>query len=295
MEIQATGWRKFGQNRTYLADSQGKRLGWIDNKTSELTVESIPHRVILEEWVRCTASAGTLPLDTVPDSVVRAEPKAESVTKISEAWIDLNSNAPGQGVRALATEKRHEMNARSRFWTAVALALDVKSDERAWRKGAEGEETVGSRLNRLTNDGWFVLHSVPVGNKGSDIDHVVIGEGGVYTINTKNHPGKKIWVAPHQIRVDGIVEPYLRNSIFEGKRASRFLSAEVGWEVSVKPILVFLTGSFFPNVVIKKMPEDVLILDRTDIPKAFLRATKRLTPDQVGQVYEAARRSTTWR
>lgn len=295
MEIHATGWRKFGQSRTYLADSLGNRLGWIDNKTSELTVESNLHRAILEEWVRGTASTRTLAIETLPESVVGIEPTAEPVVNISEAWIDLNLNTPGQGVRALATEKRDHMRARSRFWTGVALALDVKNDERAWRKGAEGEEAVGSRLNRLIKDGWFVLHSVPVGNEGSDIDHVVIGEGGVYTINTKNHPGKKIWVAPHQIRVDGIVEPYLRNSTFEGKRASHLLSAEVGWEVPVKPVLVFLTGTFFPNVVVKKMPDDVMILDRTDIPKALLRAQKRLTREQALQVYEAARRSTTWR
>jgi hypothetical protein len=295
MEIQATEWHKFGQNRTYLADRQGKRLGWIDNKTNELTVESNPHRAILEEWIRCTSSGRALPIDTLPESVVSIEPNVESLTNFSATWIDLNLNAAGQGVRALATEKRDKMRERSHFWTAVAVALDVKSDERAWRKGAEGEETVGARINRLTKDGWFVLHSIPVGNNGSDIDHVVIGEGGVFTINTKNHPGKKIWVSPRQIRVNGIVEPYLRNSCFEGKRASRLLSAEVGWDVPVKPILVFLTGSFIPNVVIKKMPDDVIILDRTDIPKAFLRAEKRLTTEQVLQVFEAARRSTTWR
>ncbi|MBG6212216.1 hypothetical protein RCH23_000129 [Cryobacterium sp. CAN_C3] len=37
---------------------------------------------------------------------------------------------------------------------------------------------------------WTVLHAVPVGSGSSDIDHVVIGPAGVFTINTKNHTGK---------------------------------------------------------------------------------------------------------
>ena len=32
---------------------------------------------------------------------------------------------------------------------------------------------------------WHVIHSVP-SEKGADIDHVVIGPAGVFTLNTKN-------------------------------------------------------------------------------------------------------------
>ncbi len=53
-----------------------------------------------------------------------------------------------------------------------------------WNQGAEGELAVASCLARLGPE-WTVLHSIPVGNGTSDIDHVVIGPGGVFTINTK--------------------------------------------------------------------------------------------------------------
>lgn len=171
----------------------------------------------------------------------------------------------------------------------------MKTDERAWRRGAEGEEAIGARLEKLVGQGWHVLHSVPVGQRGSDIDHVLIGPGGVYTINTKNHPGKHIWVSPSQIRVDGQVQPYLRNSRFEGQRASRLLSAAVGWQVDVRPVLILLTRTLIPNVTIKSGgPTDVLIFDRIDVPRVFRRAPQRLTDVQVERVYEQARRSTTW-
>jgi hypothetical protein len=82
----------------------------------------------------------------------------------------------------------------------LARAFDVKTDERAWRVGAEA---VGGKLDQLTKLGWHVLHVVPVDNRGSDIDHVLIGHGGVYTVNTKTHPGKSVWVDRHAIKFDG--------------------------------------------------------------------------------------------
>ncbi|MFJ9084692.1 nuclease-related domain-containing protein [Streptomyces sp. NPDC102384] len=29
---------------------------------------------------------------------------------------------------------------------------------------------------------------------GGDIDHLLIGQGGVFTINAKNHEGKSVWI-----------------------------------------------------------------------------------------------------
>ena len=57
---------------------------------------------------------------------------------------------------------------------------------------------------------------------------------------------------------------------------------------------MFLTGTLIPNVIIKAAPDDVVILDRTDIPGAFKRSSRQLMAEQVSQIYEQARRSTTW-
>ena len=186
------------------------------------------------------------------------------------------------------------MRERTKVGAFLARTFDVKTDERAWRVGANGEETVGAKLDKLTKHGWHVLHAVPVGNRGSDIDHVLIGHGGVYTVNTKTHPGKSIWVGKYAIKVDGHSVPYLRNSRHEAQRAERLLSTTVGWPVPVRPVLVFLTGTLIPDVTIKQHPDDVTVLDRMDIPGAFKHAPKRLNADQVEAIFEHARRSTTW-
>jgi hypothetical protein len=54
-------------------------------------------------------------------------------------------------------------------------------------RGAQGEEQVGELLNELTGGGWRVIHDASLGR--GNIDHILIGPPGVFTIETKSHPG----------------------------------------------------------------------------------------------------------
>lgn len=213
---------------------------------------------------------------------------------VEPEWTDLAANRPGQAVRAEAEALLAQMKERSKVRTFLARALDAKTDERAFRVGADGEEAVGPRLERLVKRGWHVLHSIPVGERGSDIDHLLIGPGGIYTINTKNHPGKKIWVGEHAVLVGGQKTAYLRNSRYEAERVRKAMVSGLGEEVPVKAVLVLLTGTLIPQVTVKQRPADVLVLDRMDVPGVFKRAPERISPGTVARAYNLARRSTTW-
>ena len=270
-------WRRYGQDRLYVSDLTGQPIGWHDLKSGASSVEVPAQRAAFD-----AAIASYINTESPPAHAEPGQPR------------DLALNLPGEAARARAEAELAAMKDRTRVGTFIARMIDLKTDERSWRVGASGEETVGERLEKLKVDGWFVLHAVPVGTRGSDIDHVVIGHGGVYTINTKTHPGGKIWVSPKQIRVNGHPEPYLRNSRFEGDRASKLLSAAVGFPVIAKPVLIFLTGTWIPNVTIRQRPDDVLILDRLDVPKAFQRAPQRLSQEEASRLFDVARRSTTW-
>ena len=86
-----------------------------------------------------------------------------------------------------------------------------------------------------------MLHSVPVGSDDSDIDHVLIGPPGVYTINTKHHAGKSVWVAGNALQINGqTYQPYIRNTVHEARRAQRLLSQESGLTVEVTGVIVFV-------------------------------------------------------
>ncbi len=314
-ELTGVRWTRFGKDRLYVKAADGSDVGWVDLLTGEahIAVTEYAERVrVLVAQHGCDAAPalgeaqppvaarlenGPAVVDaTTPAPIglpAESEPDTAAPT-VEPEWFDLSLNRPGQAARARAEEELAAMREKSRVGTWLARTLDVKTDERAWRVGADGEETIGAKLEKLTKDGWFVLHSVPVGKRGSDIDHVVIGPGGVFTVNTKKHPGKKVWVSKSSVLVNGQRTDYLRNSRFEGERASKLLSGAAGFPVFVRPVLIFTTGTLIPDVTVKSRPDGVAVLDRMDVPRVFKRSNVLLTADQVEQVYAIARRSTTW-
>lgn len=68
-----------------------------------------------------------------------------------------------------------------------------------WEVGAWGEEATGRQLARLDAATWFVVHDVPAGH--GNVDHLVVGPGGVFVLDSKRVGGRVI-VRPDGIRVE---------------------------------------------------------------------------------------------
>jgi hypothetical protein len=117
--------------------------------------------------------------------------------------------------------------------------VHVGTEARSWYTGLLGERRVAAILSQLGPD-VTVLHSVPVGTKSSDIDHIVISQAGVFTINTKNHPGHTAWVAGYGMMIGSAKVSHVRNAVHEAKRASRLLSARSGLTVPVAAIVALV-------------------------------------------------------
>jgi hypothetical protein len=54
-------------------------------------------------------------------------------------------------------------------------------------RGAQAEEHVGSLLEQLPREQWRVIHDASFGH--GNVDHILIGPTGIYTLETKSHPG----------------------------------------------------------------------------------------------------------
>jgi len=62
---------------------------------------------------------------------------------------------------------------------------------RAWDPGAAGERVVTEKLSELVPRGWFVLHDVHwPGRPKANLDHVLVGPGGVVVVDAKNWTGE---------------------------------------------------------------------------------------------------------
>lgn len=151
---------------------------------------------------------------------------------------------------------------------------------------------VGRRLAALPQ-GWHTLHAVAVGTRGADIDHVVIGPPGVFTVNAKHHPKARVWVGGDVVMVNGRRQPYLRNSRHEATRAARLLTAAAGRAVTASAIIA-LVGADSLTIATAPKP-GVVVLGRKGLVRWLLAQPGRLTPAEVTQLHTLARRSTTWR
>jgi Nuclease-related domain len=286
-ENQVTRWRKYGKDRLYVNGADGVRIGWLDNVSGERVIERPEFAEAFEAALaQESLSAGRVlhaPKPQLAAPVPRPLPR-------EPIWVDLADNRPGQAAREQAVAEREAMRERSKAGTFMARLFDVKTDERAWRVGADGEEAVGARLASLEQHGWRILHAVNVGTRGSDIDHVAIGPGGVYTLNTKTHLGHRITVYEHAILIDGHKQPYLRNSRHEAARATRLLTQACGFAVTAAPLIVVLCDA----LTIKKQPDDVQVVGRRDIALWLRKRPAILGAAEIDAIWVHARRSTTW-
>jgi len=182
------------------------------------------------------------------------------MTEQHVGWDDLAARLPGSAASVAAAEARAAAPVR----TVLARLMGVHTDERAWRLGAAGERRVGRQLERLmkSDPRWRCLHAIPVGRRGADIDHLVIGPGGVFTLNAKHHPGARLWVGGDTFMVNGVRQPYVRNSTHEASLAGRLLSAAVGHPVTVTGVVVPVGAQ---DIRIKQPPTDVVILPRRQL------------------------------
>ncbi len=174
----------------------------------------------------------------------------------------------------------------SRFFGASPLS----PDSRSWYLGALGELAVGEQLARL-GEAWRILHAVPVGTGDSDIDHVVIGPSGVFTINTKAHANKKVWVAGHKLLIDGFAQNYIRNSQHEATRASTLLSSVLGRPIQVTPLIVVVGAS---EIRQGRRPPAVDVLISRSIVRSLKRRRMVFSPEAVAEIADVAGRRATW-
>jgi hypothetical protein len=147
-------------------------------------------------------------------------------------------------------------------------------------------------MERLPS-GWNVLHSVPVGTQGSDIDHVVIGPCGVFTVNAKHHPNGTVWVGGDTFFLNGKRYPYIRNARFEAQRASKMLSQLSGIPVAVTGVIAVVGAD---TLTLKSQPKDgiVHVVEERRLTEWLSKHGAILTPKDVSTLYHWARRSTTW-
>jgi len=321
-------WRKYGRDRLYVNGPDGIHIGWRDLDTGGEHLDrpelaDVFHSLVAAWLSGCedhhaarrrdplpapeARPVGVHEIETTTEAPLPVNPgafdSAGGVPQLAddpatstpcdpienEGWEDLAVRRPGASAREEAIRLKRQRPVR----TLVERVLQANTDERAWRIGADGEEMVATKLAKLAkrDPRWRFLHAVPVGVRGSDIDHLVIGPPGVFTLNAKHHPNAKLWVGGDTFLINGHPQPYIRNSRFEARRAARLLSAATGLPVTATGVLVPVGAA---EISLKNPPPDVPVVNRMRLVKWLRSRPETLTLDLIETIFSAARRSTTW-
>ena len=156
-------------------------------------------------------------------------------------------------------------------------------DASAWRRGAAGERRTARLLGRLGRQGWVVLHDLAVPRSRANIDHLVIGPGGVFVIDSKQYRGRlqldptgRLWHGRYPLT------PALRAVEFEADQAARVLA-----DPQVVVPIVAVHGAQVPwgKVVMQGVP----VVAARRLPSMLRALPAVLGPERVAGLADRAR------
>lgn len=208
-----------------------------------------------------------------------------------------------RGIQALRTREAGYSVARKCLEVQLAAELQdptlrsergvrLDPDAWSWYAGTLGEIEVGRMLDTLGPD-WLVLHSVPIGAKATDVDHLLIGPAGVFTLNTKHHANASVWIGDWAEKVNGTTRHYAERSLREADNVATRLGGKVSGSVVVNPLVV-LVGVRGIKDARAGASRRVSFVPAADIVRWLRSLPPVLTPAELGLLHLAAEEPSTW-
>lgn len=167
---------------------------------------------------------------------------------------------------------------------AVSRTIKITTQARLVNRGLEGERAVGECLDQLRSDGYRAFHDI-LGD-GFNVDHVLVGPGGVFAIETKTSwkpVGRESAVVydGEKITVDGFLPD--RDPVVQVRAAARhvkdIIRQTTGQDVFVQPVILF------PGWYTRQPSgSDIWVLNETTFPKWIHGADAKLDEGSIQQI-----------
>jgi hypothetical protein len=163
------------------------------------------------------------------------------------------------------------------------LRFRPSPDAIAWRRGAAGERHTARLLAPLERHGWAVLHDLAVPRSRANIDHLVIGPGGVFVIDSKQYRGRlqldptgRLWHGHYPIA------PAVRAAGFEAEQTAQVLT-----DPGVVVPIVAVHGAQVPWG--KVVTDGVPVVPARRLPSMLRQLPAVLGPERVADLADQAR------
>jgi hypothetical protein len=163
------------------------------------------------------------------------------------------------------------------------LRFRPSPEARAWRRWAAGERHTARLLAGLERQGWVVLHDLAVPGSRANLDHLVIGPGGVFVVDSKQYRGRlqldptgRLWHGRYPLA------PTLRAVSFEADRAAQVLA-----DPQVVVPIVAVHGVQVPGG--KVVTDGVPVVPARRLPSMLRALPVVLGPERVADLADRAR------
>jgi len=164
------------------------------------------------------------------------------------------------------------------------LRFNPSPEAVAWRRGAAGQRRTARFLVLLERYGWVVLHDLAIPGSRANIDHLLIGPGGVFIIDSKQYRGRlqldptgRLWHGRYPLG------PALQAVSFEADHAAQVLP-DPG--VVVRPIMA-IHGAQVPWG--KVLMDGIPVVPAKRLPSMLRALPTVLEPERVAELADQAR------
>ncbi len=161
-------------------------------------------------------------------------------------------------------------------WLIERFMDPLSKETLAYLRGARGEQLVGWLLEDLP-DTWHIFHGIQLEDRW-DLDHIVVGPGGMYCISTKNYRGLIAKSPDGQFLYNGRPTDELQQALRQTMRLRERMCALMGTDnlyinavLAVPFAWIDLSGSL----------RNVLVLHKDNLVSQLESAPKRLTNRQI--------------
>jgi hypothetical protein len=171
--------------------------------------------------------------------------RAARTVRCEPCAVEPDYGTPGGGARRRYEQlhQRREDELRSRYGAVGLVAGRLVGDPQhiaAWKRGAEGEEWLAARLEKLLRaTAVRLLHDRRIPGSKANIDHIAVGPGGVTVIDPKNVRGR--------VRIEktgGIFSPRVTKLRVAGRDRTSYVD---GMERQVRAVRTALDDAGHPE------------------------------------------------
>jgi len=183
--------------------------------------------------------------------------------------------------------------------------MDWARRRRAERDARRIEAAGARALNQLDHLGpsWHVIDwprteltetsmlDLDYGSRDERAGFLAIGPGGLFAVAVADHGRARVLIAGDVVQINGRRPTYVAEARRDAKRASKALSAAVGLNVPVTPVLTFVGSGV---ISVYGLPKECLVATHRELDRLLVAGGSRISPATAEKLSRVAQTPATW-